>query len=223
MFVGVTLLFVDSCSSGMEGWLKSYIVQAKNQSELEGEAYVKAQEEIRNAEEGHQLSYYGIEDVFKVSGPFQQYTIVGSYSGPDDPTQVMELIGTSQDWQVSKKPNEVNPNEWCIAKGVFLIDDGNGLVVRVYNVVCTAGEIGEPLDRWMEAGDFIAPYDNFASLRSVNFVGYEDIVRVKKNPLTGSAFEWTYKPIASIEEVADLAPDFEKIEGFWQTVDENLA
>ncbi len=80
MYVGTTLLFAEQSSDCLEGWLKSYIFEAHNHDELKQKATHKAHQVIQSAKSGVTVNYFGIEDIFKVSGPFKHHSVTGRES-----------------------------------------------------------------------------------------------------------------------------------------------
>ncbi len=219
MYIGATLLFSEQSPDSLEGWLNSYIFEAENSEELSQKTNQKAQQVIQAAESGNIIAYFGIEDVFKISGPFKNHAVLGRESIWDiNLKYAKDLILPPDKWTFNSRTEDLLPEEWCIAKSIYFIQEPKECYVVIYNIACCAKEIGKKLDQWATKGSFITEFETPDSMPvKPQFLGYEDIINVIEDPKDGGAFLMSYLPLESADEISDMAPDNEKIEGFWRT------
>ncbi len=211
--IGVTLLYCSKKAEvGFAGILKSYILEYSQDSYIDELAKQKANDEIKLNPE---YNYLGINDLFRVKGNFDEYSILSRISYFDFNTieQAKTLILKRRDYPFSEIESK-GVNIFASDLIYFFEDKSNSeenftFIIRTLNSSLSIAESKKKAISIATHSQFLSNVSQFFyeegildfHLENLKFIGVQKIYPIFINMQKAHCFEELHRDFNSIEDV----------------------
>lgn len=215
---GITLLFASEqdSSSLVEAQLKSYVVQLADWKSLNCIAKDIANDVCKKAFANENIKYLGIEDIFYVSGIFNQFEILGKSFIPECNTikKAQELL-IEEELYACNKFELSSSSKWYLVSLLYFYHDKD--IKDKLTISCSTPIYSKSIKDIKELVLKTANKEAFVnkivteSLDEMNFrylkyIGIENIHLITENPNDNGAFQVLYKDFNNIQEIKNILP-----------------
>ena len=228
-YCGVTLLFFQKKDSKYVAFLKSYVLKANNLDELERQVKslleknkIASYENVNNFI-NETLYYVGIEDIFTVSGAFEEFAMLGKSYLDDHNTleKTRELLLNSSNYDcMGGEPNRYN---WFLVSLIFLYEDkkdNDCLAISCLTAVKGIDyiEIIRKITKKAVTKSFkrriLYKTLDRMNYEFLTYVGVENISDIIEDTEYNGAFDIVYRDFYSLKELLAFIPDNRVFDNF---------
>jgi hypothetical protein len=214
-YSGVTLIFSRKEEDKICGLLKSYVLKVNNIQSLRKEIKIIVNNQI-SKKDGYEYKYYGINDLFAVSGKFAPKAVLGKsfLDEVDTIESARELINSEDQYSCNnQKDFHLYKEMWFLVSLIFFYFDKK--LNDSLSIACSTpvhkSSLRDVVDYVNDLSKDIYFHRKIVSKRmdklkasNLTYVGIENINLIEENPIKGESFQTLYNDFITEKELKSL-------------------